>query len=85
MSYDLVPHLRLPVICAPMFLVSGPELVIAACKSGIGGAFPSTNCRTLQELESWMLQISNSIEPGDAPWIMNLITHSTYPRLEEEL
>ena len=78
-------NLRLPVFCAPMFLVSGPELVIAACKAGISGAFPSTNTRTIAELEQWMEQISSALTPDDAPWTMNLITHSTYSRLEEEL
>jgi len=78
-------NLRLPVICAPMFLVSGPELVIAACKSGIAGSFPSTNNRTLEEMDSWMDQISSALTPLDAPWIMNLITHSSYTRLQDEL
>lgn len=77
--------LRLPVICAPMFLVSGPELVIAACKAGISGSFPSTNTRTIEQLDQWMGQISRALTPDDAPWIMNLITHSTYTRLEEDL
>ena len=77
--------LRLPVFCAPMFLVSGPELVAAACKAGVPGAFPSTNARTIGELDQWMDEISDRLTPDDAPWIMNLITHSTYGRLEEEL
>ena len=51
-------QMRLPVICAPMFRISGPEMVIAACKSGIGGSFPSTNARTVDELDQWMGQIS---------------------------
>ncbi|WP_203565304.1 NAD(P)H-dependent flavin oxidoreductase [Alteromonas profundi] len=78
-------NLKLPVFCAPMFLVSGPELVIAACKAGISGAFPSTNTRTIEELDEWMHKISSALTDQDAPWIMNLITHSTYTRLEEEL
>lgn len=77
--------LRLPVICAPMFLVSGPDLVIAACKAGIAGAFPSTNTRSIEELDQWMTKVSGALTADDAPWIMNLITHSTYTRLEEEL
>lgn len=80
------PHpMRLPVISAPMFLVSGPELVIAACKSGIGGAFPTPNCRTVADLDSWMGQITDALTPGDGPWVANLITHSTNARLEEDL
>ncbi|WP_312135436.1 nitronate monooxygenase [Brevundimonas sp.] len=80
------PHpMRLPVISAPMFLVSGPELVIAACKSGIGGAFPTPNCRTVADLDAWMDQITDALTPGDGPWVANLITHSTNARLEEDL
>ena len=78
-------NLTLPVFCAPMFLVSGPELVIAACKSGISGSFPSTNTRTIEELDQWMAQISDALTPTDAPWIMNLITHSSYARLDQDL
>ena len=77
--------LRLPVFAAPMFLVSGPEMVIAACKAGIGGAFPTTNCRTVEDLDGWMAQITGALRPGDAPWIANLITHSTNARLAEDL
>lgn len=77
--------LRLPVFSAPMFLVSGPEMVIAACKAGIGGAFPTTNCRTVEDLDRWMDQITGALTPGDAPWIANLITHSTNARLAEDL
>ena len=78
-------NLRLPVFCAPMFLVSGPELVIAACKAGIPGSFPSTNTRTIEELDQWMDQISSALTAQDAPWVMNLITHSSYTRLAQEL
>ncbi len=77
--------LRLPVFAAPMFLVSGPEMVIAACKAGIGGAFPTTNCRTVEDVDRWMDQITGALSPGDAPWICNLITHSTNARLAEDL
>jgi len=82
----MYPNLKLPVIAAPMFLVSGPELVIAACKAGIGGSFPSTNTRTVKELDEWMGTVSDNVTSDDAPWVMNLITHSTRrERLEEEL
>lgn len=80
------PHpMRLPVIAAPMFLVSGPELVIAACKAGIGGAFPTPNCRTVADLDAWMGQITDALSPGDGPWVANLITHSTNARLADDL
>lgn len=78
-------NLRLPVFCAPMFLVSGPDLVIAACKAGIAGSFPSTNTRTIEQLDQWMAEISGALTPSDAPWVMNLVTHSSYQRLEQEL
>lgn len=78
-------QLKLPIFCAPMFLVSSPELVISACKAGIAGAFPVTNARSLEDLEHWMKTISDALNEEDAPWVMNLITHSTYTRLEEEL
>ena len=50
--------LRLPVVAAPMFLVSGPELVTAACRAGIIGAFPTPNARPIETLDDWMRQIT---------------------------
>ena len=79
----MIAGLRLPVVAAPMFLVSGPELVIAACQAGIVGSFPTTNCRTAIELDAWMAQIAGAI--GDRPWAANLITHSTNARLADDL
>lgn len=80
------PHkMRLPVFCAPMFLVTGPELVVAACKAGIAGAFPTPNTRTTAELDAWMGEIASSLAPGDGPWVANLITHSTNTRLADDL
>ena len=81
-------RLRLPVVAAPMFLISGPDLVIAACRSGIIGAFPTTNARTTQELDAWMLRIAAALaETGKpvAPWATNVITHSTNQRLPHDL
>jgi nitronate monooxygenase len=86
-------RLRLPVFAAPMFLVSGPELVIAACKAGVVGAFPTPNCRTTAMLDEWMAQITTSLaaaitQPSEhpvSPWALNLITHSSYPRLADDL
>jgi len=80
--------MRLPVVAAPMFLISGPDLVIAACRSGIIGAFPTTNARTTQELDAWMLRIAAALaETGKpvAPWATNVITHSTNQRLPHDL
>lgn len=75
--------LRLPVLVAPMFLVSGVEMVVAAAHAGILGAFPTPNCRTPAELDDWMHQISARVE--GRPWAVNLITHSTNVRLDDDL
>jgi len=55
-------QLHLPAICAPMFLVSGPELVAAACKAGLVGALPRQNARTLEEFESWLRDIRAELD-----------------------
>ena len=68
---ELRARLRLPVIVAPMFLVSGPELVIAAARAGLIGAFPSINARSAQELESWLERIVR--ETGNGLYAVNLI------------
>ncbi|HEY7641546.1 MAG TPA: nitronate monooxygenase [Steroidobacteraceae bacterium] len=78
--------LRLPVVAAPMFLISGPELVIEACRCGIIGAFPTTNARTTQELDEWMGRIASELRgTAVAPWATNVITHSTNQRLAQDL
>jgi len=78
--------LRLPVVAAPMFLISGPDLVVAACKSGIVGSFPAPNCRTIDDLDAWMGKISDQLTGSDAaPWAINLVTHSTNARLADDL
>jgi len=78
-------RLRLPAICAPMFLVTGPDMVISACKSGVLGTFPATNARTEDQLVSWLDQISTSVSQTDAPWALNMITHNSYGRFDAEL
>jgi nitronate monooxygenase len=78
-------RLRLPAICAPMFLVTGPDMVISACKSGVLGTFPATNARTEEQLVSWLDRISTSITKADAPWALNMITHNSYGRFDAEL
>lgn len=78
-------RLRLPAIAAPMFLISGPELVLAGCKAGIIGAFPTPNARTAEILEEWLIRISGETRAGDAPWAANLIMHSTYARRDQDL
>lgn len=76
--------LRLPLIVAPMFLISGPDLVIAACRSGVIGCFPAPNARSIDILDAWCAQIAAQTVDA-APWSINLLTHSSYKRFDEEL
>ncbi len=81
-------RLRLPVVAAPMFLVSGPELVIEACRAGVLGTFPALNQRSSEGFEAWLTEIREALEPlGEkaAPYGVNLIVHRTNPRLEADL
>lgn len=88
---DRLSGLRVPAFAAPMFLVSSPALVTAACRAGIVGSFPAPNLRTSAELGDWMAEIRRGVEaPSDqlwevAPWALNLVTHSTSPRLPGDL
>ena len=56
-------NLRLPLFQAPMFLLSGPAMVIAACKAGVLGSFPTPNCRSTGDLEAWLQEISAAVDP----------------------
>ena len=86
----LLESLRLPVIGAPLFIVSTPKLVIEQCKSGIIGAFPALNARKEDELESWLINISqeleafkkNNPEKKVAPYAVNQIVHQSNTRLK---
>lgn len=84
--------LRLPLVAAPMFLVSGPDLVIAACKAGIIGSFPTLNARPIAVLDEWMTRITAELAAAEAarpgstgPWAANLIVHRTNTRFEPDL
>jgi nitronate monooxygenase len=84
-------RLAVPAFAAPMFLVSGPELVIAACKAGVIGSFPTMNARPIELLEEWFERISTALAeaekslPGKiAPWSANLIVHRTFERFDED-
>ena len=81
----LKARLRLPVIAAPMFLVSGPEIVVAAAKAGIMGAFPGPNGRTIEDLQQWFLQVQAALGPAGLPFAFNMITHNSYGRFDAEL
>jgi nitronate monooxygenase len=86
-------RLRLPVIGAPLFIVSGPDLVIAQCKAGIVGAFPSLNARPLSMLDEWLGRITEELAAWDqahpeapaAPFAVNQIVHKTNNRLEADV
>lgn len=81
----------LPVIVAPMFIVSGPELVIASCKAGLTGSFPTQNARTLDDLRQWLDTIREELashrEAGleHGGWGVSMIVHQTYERFPQEL
>lgn len=78
-------RLTLPAIAAPMFIVSQPDLVIAECKAGIVGAFPSLNARPSGVFETWLQRLRSELTEQDAPFAVNLIVHRTNPRLPEDL
>jgi nitronate monooxygenase len=69
---DWLSRLRLPVVAAPMFLVSGLELVLASCRAGVVGAFPASNARTPQVLQTWFDEIEAGLGPDDPPYAVNL-------------
>ena len=92
MKAAFIDALRLPVVAAPMFLISGPQLVIECCKQGIVGTFPALNQRSTDGFESWVIEIKAALaafeaETGKkaAPFGVNLIVHQTNPRLEADL
>jgi nitronate monooxygenase len=86
-------RLRIPVLGAPMFLVSGPDLVIEQCKAGVIGAFPALNARPQEELEKWLTRIETELaqhareHPGRkiAPHAVNLIMNKANKRLDADL
>ena len=85
--------LTLPVIVAPMFIVSKTEMVLASMRAGVIGTFPTLNARTNAELEEWFEHITQTVDEENkgnegrklAPWGVNLIVHHTNPRYEEDL
>ena len=92
MNQDFYKSLTLPLIAAPMFLISGPELVIECCKNGIVGTFPTLNQRTTEGFEEWVVQIKEALavfekETGKkaAPFGVNLIVHPTNIRVKADL
>lgn len=92
MKEDFYLSLNLPLIAAPMFLISGPELVIECCKNGIVGTFPALNQRTPEGFEKWVVQIKEALAEHEektgqktAPFGVNLIVHPTNIRVKADL
>ena len=92
MNVPFEEHLSLPAVAAPMFLISGPQLVIECCKHGVVGTFPALNQRTTEGFEEWVVEIKTALaafekETGKkaAPFGVNLIVHPTNPRVMPDL
>ena len=89
----LFENTRIPVLAAPLFIISYPELVIAQCKAGVIGSFPALNARPAEELEKWIIKISSELDkykkenPDEvvAPFAVNQICHSSNDRLEHDV
>ena len=89
----LFASLRLPVIASPLFIISNPDLVIAQCKAGVVGSFPSLNARPLAQLDKWLAQITEELAAYDrdhpdtpaAPFAVNQIVHRSNDRLDADL
>ncbi|NJB36883.1 MULTISPECIES: nitronate monooxygenase family protein [Flavobacteriaceae] len=87
-----IDQLSLPAISAPMFLISGPELVIECCKNGIVGTFPALNQRSSEGFEEWLIQIKTELKQWEeetgkkaAPFGVNIVVHPTNPRVEADV
>ena len=89
---DLSTRLSLPLIAAPMFLVSGIDLVVAACRAGVVGSFPTANCRSVEELDAWLTAMRAGVDAAEqaerrvlAPICPNLIVHRSNARAMDDL
>jgi nitronate monooxygenase len=92
MKHDFYQSLNLPLIAAPMFLISGPKMVIECCKNGIVGTFPALNQRTTEGFEQWVVEIKDALEVFEketgkkaAPFGVNLIVHPSNIRIKADL
>ena len=92
MNISFENELKLPAVAAPMFLISGPQLVIECCKNGIVGTFPALNHRSTKGFEEWVIEIKEALELFEketgnkaAPFGVNLIVHPTNPRVQPDL
>ncbi len=78
-------RLSIPAIGSPLFIISGPELVMAQCRAGIVGSFPSLNARPIEQFEEWLQRLNTELTPQDAPYAVNLIVHKSNDRLMDDL
>ncbi len=89
----LSKNLRIPVVAAPLFIISNPKLVIAQCKAGVVGSFPALNARPASQLAEWLDEITSSLESWNranpdrpaAPFAVNQIVHKSNQRLQEDM
>src|SRR5262245_22807125 len=92
-SASLASQLSIPVIGSPLFIISNPNLVLAQCKAGVIGSFPSLNARPIEQLEEWLAQINEELAAARrsdpkakiAPYAVNLIVHKSNDRLDQDL
>ena len=89
---EFINELNIPAVAAPMFLISGPKLVLECCKNGIVGTFPALNQRTTEGFEEWVIEIKKGLEEFEketgkkaAPFGVNLIVHHSNPRVKKDL
>ena len=90
---ELLRHLPLPVIAAPLFIISTPQLVIAQCKAGVVGSMPALNARPASQLDDWLAEITETLanhnrahpESPSAPFAINQIVHKSNDRLEQDM
>lgn len=87
LSARLRGQLGLPVMVGPMFLVSGPDLVIASSRAGVIGSFPTLNARSPEILDEWLTRMEDELaaSPGSAPFAANMIVHKSNPRVAADL
>lgn len=78
-------RLSIPVIASPLFIISNPDLVIAQCRAGVVGSFPSLNARPLAQFEAWLQRLTSELTDADAPYAVNLIVHKSNDRLMADL
>ena len=89
----ILSNLRIPVIAAPLFIISHPALVIAQCKAGVVGSFPALNARPASQLDEWIHEITEALAKHDrenpdrpsAPFAVNQIVHATNTRFDEDM